>query len=528
MNPLCQKIVLHLPPARLDDCVGDKERLLRELAPRLDAPVELPYRVLKTLYPLCRQEDWTVTATVVRHPDRWQVVRVEAGDTASRCFGYAVDLGSTTVVMELVDLSTGRSLAQESAFNGQIPWGEEILSRIFYAKNKPQRLQELQNATLDTLRGLMASLEQSTGVSPGDCGLLVAAGNTTMTHFLLGIDPWPLFPTPGAPVFNEAGFLPAEELGLPVGGEVFCLPSVADYVGGDTVAGILASGIAQEGEPSILMDIGTNGELVVGCRDYLTAVAGAAGPALEGGISKHGMRAGPGAIDTVTIQGPQLRFTTIGGGKAKGICGSGVVDLLAQLMLNGWVDLSGAMQEGASPRMIREGEQLAVVYATAEESATGQPLTFTQEDLRSFMATKAAANTMVSYLLDSLGLELGQIAHFNAAGAFGVHLNLESAITIGLYPDLPREKFRVLGNTSLAGARMLLLDRNLLQTALDCPQQVVYQSLADSKDFLHQMQAAMFLPHTQLDAYPTVKAELQRRGLLPPVSPSLTRAGGNR
>ena len=179
------------------------------------------------------------------------------------------------------------------------------------------------------------------------------------------------------------------------------------------------------------------------------------------------------------------------------------------------MDLSGAIQEGASPRIVRQGEQLAVVYATAEESALGEDLTFTQEDLRSFMATKAAANTMVAYLLDSLGLDLSQIAHFYPAGAFGVHLNLESAITIGLYPDLPREKFRVLGNTSLQGARMLLLDRSLLQTVLDCPQQVVYQSLADAKDFLHQMQSAMFLPHTQLDAYPTVKAELQRRGRLP-------------
>ena len=522
MDSLCQKIALTLPAPTLEDSVGDKERLLRELSPLLDAPVELPYRVLRTLYPLCRLEedeegDPVVTATVIRHPDRWEVVRVEKGDTSHRSYGYAVDLGSTTVIMELVDLATGQVLAQESDFNGQIPWGEEILSRIFYVKHKPQRLRELQEATLNTLRGLIARLEGVTGVAPADCGLMVLAGNTTMTHLLLGIDPWPIFPTPGAPVFNDAGFIPAGELGLPLGGEVFCLPSVADYLGGDLVAGILASGIASEEEPSILMDIGTNGELIVGCRDFLTAVAGAAGPALEGGISKHGMRAGPGAIDTVTIEGPELRFTTIAGEKPRGICGSGVVDLLAQLMLNGWVDLSGTMREGVSPRMVRKGEELAVVYATAEESAQGEDLCFTQEDLRSFMATKAAANTMVAYLLDSLGLDLSQIAHFFPAGAFGVHLNLESAITIGLYPDLPREKFEILGNTSLKGARMLLLDRALLPVALDCPQQVVYQSLADAKDFLHQMQAAMFLPHTHMDAYPTVKAELQRRGLLPKI-----------
>ena len=280
---------------------------------------------------------------------------------------------------------------------------------------------------------------------------------------------------------------------------------------------LLTAGLDQSPELSVFIDIGTNGELVAGNSEFLLAGAGAAGPALEGGISRYGMRADTGAVDRVTVQKDDLMLHVIGDEKPRGICGSGIVELLAGMFLNGWVDALGNLNPDASSRIIRvknhldeEREEAAVCYAWAAESKQQEDLVFTQTDIHEFIRTKAAAHTMVAYLIEEFGLHTDDIAHFYLAGAFGKYLDLESAITIGMYPDLPREKFVMLGNSSLDGAQKLLLDRHLVVRATELVKKITYVQFGNAGDFVEKMHAAQFLPYTDLDEYPSVKAKLAR------------------
>jgi uncharacterized 2Fe-2S/4Fe-4S cluster protein (DUF4445 family) len=300
-------------------------------------------------------------------------------------------------------------------------------------------------------------------------------------------------------------------LNLTFPGLVYCLPSVANYVGGDIVGGLLASELYLNEEIALFMDIGTNGEMILGNKEFLLSAAGAAGPALEGGISRQGMQAKPGAVDTVKIHANQLTLTTIGGTRPIGICGSGIVDLLAEMLLEGWIDASGAFVPGKSNRIVKREDDYAVVYAWREESGADEELIFTQRDIFNYMDTKAAANTMVAYLLEASGVDIKDLKRLYLAGAFGTHLNLESAITIGLYPDLPRDRFVILGNGSLKGAYQLLVNAELYGTAESIIERIDYLSLGEAPDFLTKMYAAKFLPHTDITLYPTVAEKIRQR-----------------
>jgi len=342
---------------------------------------------------------------------------------------------------------------------------------------------------------------------------MVVSGNTTMIHFLLGLNAWPVFASPFAPVSTAPGFLWGSELNMDFPGQVYIIPSASNYVGGDIVSGLLRLDLHHGEKPALFFDIGTNGELVVGNKDWMMAGAGAAGPALEGYISRFGMRASQGAVDRVTIQGAQLTFTTIGGVAPVGICGSGIIDLLAQMRLNGWINMAGELEPEASERIVYLAEegQYAAVYALAEESASGTPLYFSQTDIHQYLDTKAAAYTMVDCLLETAGVSVAELDRCYLSGAFGAHSDLESAITIGIFPDLPREKYQVLTNTSLEGARLILLDHSRLQEADALADGIYCVQFASIPDFLIRMQAAKFIPHTDMTRYPSVEAALRRK-----------------
>ncbi|MCI8466488.1 MAG: ATP-binding protein [Lachnospiraceae bacterium] len=512
-RPLSQKVYLELGVPSENDTTADAERLLSALRPEFPE-VSLPYYVLKRDYPAFRKENWRVTASVVFTGNNWQISSIEAGNTTDFHYGLAADLGSTTVVMSLMNLNTGELLAEEGCFNRQISFGTDILTRIFYTQSGDLQKKELQTATTDTFVELMDRLREKTGVDVSKCPVLVVGGNTTMVHFLLGIDAFPVFMAPFAPVFHSGGFIHGPELSLPFDGLVHCIPSAANYLGGDIVSGLLAAGIVKNKEISLYIDIGTNGEMAVGNSEFLVAGAGAAGPALEGGISKYGMRAEAGAVDTVSIEDGRFTFTTIEHTSVKGICGSGIVDLLAELLLNGWMDLRGILQEGQSDRIIEKDGELVLVYGQDNETIDGEERYFSQSDILNFMDTKAAAATMVDCLLSETGISADEISHIYMAGSFGKYLNLESAITIGLYPDLPRERFICMGNGSLKGACALLADRTLLEQFRQILPNMHYLQFATVEDFVPRMQAAKFFPHTDLEAWPTVKAKLIRRGTL--------------
>lgn len=510
MNPICRKIYLELKAPGEGDTVADRDRILRALKPQY-GNVTMAYSLLKSCYRLLRDFDWKLTVSLVHNGCAWEIVRLEQGDTTAKNYAYAADLGSTTVVMQLVDMNSGAVVAEESILNHQIPFGDEILSRIIYAKDNEAHITEIQQCTLENFTELMDKLAQKTGITAADCTVLVIGGNTTMIHFLFGIDPWCVFYTPFAPSFNSSGFVWGKALGLPFDGLVYCFPSIANYVGGDIISGLLVSEMYQQNELALFMDIGTNGEMLLGNNEFMLAAAGAAGPALEGGISKQGMKAGPGAVDSVKIADRQLTVTTIGNEKPLGICGSGIVDLLAEMLLEGWIDYSGRFVERSSDRIVKQDGEYVIIYAWKHESGSGEDLIFSQADIFRFMDTKAAANTMVAFLVETLEIEPTAIQRVYTAGAFGTYINLESAITIGLYPDLPRDRFVHLGNGSLKGANLLLNHAELLPTAEGFLEKILYLSLAEAKDFLLKMHAAKFLPHTNFELYPTVMEKLKQR-----------------
>ena len=471
-------------------------------------PVTIPLSVLRRLYPLCRNAGFDITVTLVRRQYDWVAAAVEAGDTRSHHYGLAVDYGSTTIVMQLVDLNSGAVIHEEKQVNGQTAYGTDILSRITYAMESSDHVDDLHAATVSTFASLLDSVTEATGVDAAALPVMVLSGNTTMIHFLLKLDAWTVFASPYAPVTTQPGFFWGRELELSFAGLVYIIPAASNYVGGDIVSGLLTLGIHNQEETALFFDIGTNGELVIGNRDWMLAGAGAAGPALEGYISRFGMRAGEGAIDSVSIRDGELSFTTIGGGKPVGICGSGIIDLLAQMRLNGWINIAGELVPEASPRIQNIHGELAAVYAMASESASGEPLYFSQTNIMQYLDTKAAAYTMMESLLETAGVSFDDLSRVWLSGAFPAHSDLESAITIGMFPDLPREKYRVIQNTSLEGARQLLLNASLLQEAEALPERIYSVQFASIPDFLVRMQAAKFIPHTDLRRYPTVVQRL--------------------
>ncbi|MEG0309345.1 MAG: ASKHA domain-containing protein [Eubacterium sp.] len=513
MNPITQKIYIEAEIS-ISEHLADREQLLAVVSDRIDRPVEISYQNYKKFYTDCRESKWHFTVTVVDKRDRSEIIRIEQGNTTNQHYGLAVDLGSTTVVMEAVDLNTGKSLAKKSVVNGQIAFGTEILSRIFYTKGRPDHLEELQQSIVDTFCGLLKVMESETGIASENFSMMVVAGNTTMTHLLLGIDPWPIFEAPFIPFFNGMDFIAAVDLNIPINGVIYCIPSVANYLGGDILSGLLTTQMRESEAISLFIDIGTNGEMVLGSSDFMIAGAGAAGPALEGGVSQSGMRAEPGAIDHVDIVEGEVRYSVIGGEKPKGICGSGIVDLMSEMLLNGWIDFGGNFVEDATDKIIKIDKDYALVYADVEASANVGPLLFTQNDICQYLDTKAASYTMVTYLLEAAGIEMEAVDHLYIAGGFCEHIRLESAINIGLYPDISRDQVTVLGNSSLNGARALLLNRDLFDQVIDFEKNIFYLEFGSATDFLNRMFAARFLPHTDLKQYPTVVKRLRERGIM--------------
>ncbi|MCD7813105.1 MAG: ASKHA domain-containing protein [Lachnospiraceae bacterium] len=568
---ISRKLFLELDPPTEEDNRSSWQRICDSLREKGCEDVKASAFVLRKLYPLCEEAGWKLTISLCYDGKGWDAVDLEAGDTSDAHYGFAVDLGSTTVVMQLIHCNTGEVVAQESAYNQQIAFGEDILTRIFYAherdgglspapdageqkcvyfpcpamhKTFSEHLEELRLATVDTIIGLMERIAAKTGIDTKKCLSMTVAGNTTMIHFLIGMDAFCVFSAPYAVQADQPGFLRGEELDIPIRGYVFCYPGKANYLGGDIISGMVATDLYHRESISLFFDVGTNGELVVGNRDFLLCGAGAAGPALEGGVVKTGMRAADGAVQHIcftyadpspeseeragqeqtpaeslspadTYSGRKnqetiiigrntctVQLDVIGGGMPTGICGSGIIDLISELFLHGLIDLRGKFVPESSDAITfrpQEGEY-AFCYAPG--------LWFYQSDIQEFIRTKAAAYTMMEYLLSETGLELEEVTDFYMAGAFGTHVKKESAVNIGMYPDVDPERIHAEGNTSLKGARMLLLNRDIAEELPEILDRMTYVQFGAVEDFLQKMTAASALPHTDLERYPSVKARL--------------------
>ena len=542
MEGLSKKIYLELSAPTEEDSRSDQQRILEALrAEGIEEQVHMPVHILRKLYPLVENAKWKITVSLGWSGENWEILDMEAGNQTGHHYGLAVDLGSTTVVARLLDCVSGRVVKEVSCFNRQIQWGTDILSRIFYCKDNAGKLEEVRQATVDSIVECMDKLDEewSAGCREASdvesitrsCISMVVAGNTTMIHFLLGMDAFCVFYTPHAVHGDRPGFQPAKDMGIPIKGYVYCYPSKSNYLGGDIISGMIDTELYKKDEISVFFDIGTNGELVIGNKEFLLCGAGAAGPALEGGVVRTGMRADTGAVDEVKIRDGKIfvhvmgnadgEFQKIGPGnkfdeketleesgrrqqiEAKGICGSGIIDLIAELFLEGWIDIRGKFSPEKSPLIQEKEGQWCVEYAPG--------LYFYQKDIDEFIRTKSAAHTMVEIMLRESGLELDQAERFYVAGAFGKHVSKESAITIGMYPDMDRDHIINAGNSSLEGAAKLLLNRALLKDIDKILEEMVYIQFAEVEDFLELMVAAQALPHTDFQRYPTVMKKIQER-----------------
>ena len=502
MKMMSEKIYLQLEAPTEEDFRSSAQRLQDGLKEKFGL-VSVPVQTLRKLYPLCQKADWKITASLAWDGNGWVLANVEPGDTSHRHYGLVVDLGSTTVVMEVVDLISGEVLATRTAVNRQVEFGNEILSRIFSSHENPEVLEKIRMATVETIQGLVEDLSSQLDYDLRGCAMTVISGNTTMMHFLLGLDAFTVFMSPYATVTTEPGFVPARDLDLPMAGMVYIVPSKSNYVGGDITSGAVALGLTRSEEINVFLDIGTNGELLMGNRDFMVAGAGAAGPALEGEVIRTGMRAEPGAVDAVKIRGDRVELSVIGNTEPRGICGSGIVDMIAELYLEDILDFRGKFIPENSSRVEWVDGQWAFRYADG--------LYFYENDVEQFIATKAAAHTMVEYMMQKIGLSMEEVEHFYLAGAFGTHIKIPAGVTIGLYPDLPAERIVSAGNSSLLGARGILLDRERLEDVAHFVRNTDYIQFGEVANFVDIMSAAQGIPHLDLSRYPSVQRWKEER-----------------
>ena len=516
-NPAFQKKFLQLPPATLSDNLCDLSRLEQGLSRQFGLRnLTLDFLLTRKLAKAMRQEDFQMTATLdfaQRRSRNPRLVDIEPGNTTERHYALAVDIGTTTVWVQLLDLAKGEIVGHAADYNGQLSYGDDVISRILHSQ-KEGGLETLQKAVVNTINKVAHGLLKRHKLPVEEISHLTVAGNTTMTHLFYAIDPKNIRLSPYTPTACHVPPVRARHLGLDLPEHVFIysVSSVSSYVGGDIVAGVLASGIFKEPKLTLYIDIGTNGEIVVGNQEWLACAACSAGPAFEGGGIRYGMRAARGAVEEVSVnpQTAEPMFMTIDQVKPKGICGSGLINLLAALLEGNLLAPNGRFREDLNTPRIRESENgREYVLAWADQTASGEDLTLSEVDIENLMRAKAAMFAGYLTLIDSVGLKLQDIEQVILAGAFGSFINLENAISIGLMPDLPRERFQFVGNGSLLGATLLAFSRDLLEEERRVADMMTNFELSETPGFMDHYIAALFLPHTQEDYFPTVTERLR-------------------
>ena len=511
----CWIKTVSLAPPSLQDNTADTERLISALRTTLqtDAAIRIDLGLIKRLPNILRQSGFKVRCTVFKDGCQWQVIGVQGANEMRPVAGLAVDLGTSRIVLRLLDLARGQALAESGLDNPQLAVGPDILSRIHFAESS-DGLTTLNDLIITGLNQAIKDLCRSKKMEPQDIYALAVAGNTAMTHLFMGLNPHWIIREPYIPALNRPGNIKAAELGLQVNpaARVFVFPNIGSYFGGDLIAGILYAGFQGAAEAAILVDVGTNAEVVVGNDNWLIACAGAAGPALEGGMTKMGMMAGPGVVDKILID-PQTRefnLHSIDDKPPKGICGSAVIDLAAGLYLSGMMDIRGKLVPAVCGKRVKAIDGLMhLVVIPADQSATGTDLTVSQADLDSLIRSKAAMYTILQTITLSVGMELNQFATFYVAGTFGSFIDPRSAITIGMLPDLPLESYRPLGNSSLGGATLALTSADCLAEIDRIRDRITYLELNVNQDFMNRFSAAKFIPHTDRTLFPSVETGLK-------------------
>ena len=494
----------------LDDTMPDNERLERAVCALTGCrDCSITCYALKRLPRILRRSGFRIRLLIETHADRVTVYDVHPADAAPALCAAAVDIGTTTVSAVLADLQTGRLLAKASAGNGQIRYGADVINRIIQ-QSRPGGVEKLQRAILnETLYPLLELLCREAGVEPGQILRLSIAGNTTMNHLLLGLDAEPVRMEPYIPGFFHYDGLHARDLALPVHPDapVRLAPNVGSYVGGDITAGAFAGLLWNRDEFTLLIDLGTNGELVFGNRDFLMTCACSAGPAFEGGDISCGMRATDGAVEAVTLDKATLQpsLSVIGpaGQKPVGLCGSGIIDLIAELFRTGAIDPKGRFVR-ENPRICRDQHGMgSYLLADAHESETGRQIRLTEVDIESFIRAKGAIYSAIDTMLAALDFDVSVIDRVLVAGGIGSGINMENAVRIGMFPDVEREKFQYIGNSALSGAYAMALSDDATAKVREVAANMTYMELSTHPGYMDNFVAACFLPHTNRDLFPT-------------------------
>jgi uncharacterized 2Fe-2S/4Fe-4S cluster protein (DUF4445 family) len=506
LSPLTLALTVELSPPDLVDNLADLERLGRYLDPE-EGRLAMPLEVLRELPKALRSFGWKLP--LIREWADLGGGIVAIGQTEGCNYGAAVDIGTTTVVLSLIDLVTGKTVATASEYNRQSKAGDDVISRI--AHSEEGGLKELQDLVIQTINHLLMESRASAGKLIGECEItaMSVAGNTTMMHLFLGLDPRHIRYEPYIPVTNIPPIVKAKELDLGINpnSPVYCLPGRASFVGGDITADVVFSGMREREELALLIDVGTNGEVALGNGEFLVSCSTSAGPAFEGGEVASGMRAMVGAIERISIsEGLEVSTQVIGDRPALGICGSGLIDLVAQLFLRGVIDKKGRIGDLRSKgiQTTDEGKRFII----QERRAKGKEIAISDADLANIIRTKAAVYAGCSVLLRSLDKSFSELGKVYIAGGFGNYIDVENAILIGLLPDLPRERFQFIGNAALGGAVQALLSEEKRKDATQVYEDMTYIELTNSPTFFDEFSSASFLPHTEISRFPSVRQAL--------------------
>lgn len=517
INPAVKRLYLELPPPTISDNISDLERLKRTLEGKGLSNIRFSHGFVSTMANTLRIANWKVELTYIGgNGIPYEAIFLSSPDTCNRRYGIAVDIGTTTVVVYLVNLLTGEIVDIGSTYNSQMRYGDDVITRIVHA-TEGGGLHELRDAVVTDINTIVDSLLERHSIEACEIDSATIAGNTTMAHIFWGLNPGSIREEPYIPTLNKFPQWKGGTAKLSINPQspVYTVPCVASYVGGDIVAGVLASKMHRNPEIALFMDIGTNGEIAIGNNEWLMTAACSMGPCFEGSGIRCGMRATAGAIESVKINPETYEPTisVIGGGHPLGVCGSGMIDAISEMFLTGVIDRKGKFVKGKTDR-IREGEEGLefVLFSRSQKNNSGLPygdIILTEVDVENIIRAKAALYAGIKTLLGEVGFTMDAIEKVYIAGGFGNYINVERAVILGMLPDIPKERFVFMGNTSITGAYLCLLSEELRKEAEDIASKMTYIELSVYRSFMDEYMSALFLPHTDMGQFPTVKGLLK-------------------
>lgn len=520
--PPVVKRYLELPPPTAQDNLADVTRLINFLKIKHDEHrMVVNLNVMRQIPELLREGNFKVTATIVRavrEDGKNQIILIEPGDTTQRNFAVAMDIGTTTIYGEVLDLNSGEVLSNYGDFNGQISYGEDVISRIIFSE-KEGGLEILQKKVIETVNHVLCKIVKEAGIRKDEVSTITLAGNSTMTQLLLGITPRYIRRAPYVPASALYPPFDASDIGIDLGPHTIALlyPGVSSYVGGDIVAGVMGSGMYQSDKLTLFMDIGTNAEIVIGNRDWMACTACSAGPAFEGGGITFGMRAAKGAIEDFSIDPVTFEpmIMTKGNVRAKGICGSGLITIVAVLFENNIINNRGKFNQDLNTERIRQKDGIwEYVLVWKDAAQIDRDISISEPDIDNLIRAKGAMYSGAMTLLEEVGLHIGDIERIILAGGFGSYVDLEKAMTIGLLPEISPEKVIYLGNGSLLGAKMSSCTNLLRRNVGEVVKMMTNFELAETPSYMDHYVSALFLPHTELNYFPRLKKRMDARKAL--------------